>query len=476
MNVFVLTAAIDTIQRTLKPYVGTEIIHQDDQGKDVVDRAGLILELWLLREELGGVNTDVRSRFEAFEKVEQSLIYENLYQRGMFRDYYMIQQNETKYPVSQKLLELESLFFQQLGKDNAYDLREMIKTQGRKTFLGRMEDFCYRQFQQLEVDADVLKLFRDAYNDPTERRRRLQRFVKNGSVWLQMSTKAGNSEQLKANRADAALISKSKGAEDNDENEEIYKTLSSLLQSSDYRQPDIRLTNRSDSVFLYTEYAGIPLAYVNGLDKYYEEAYLPLVREGTQLHIDYREEKFTDILIKSNEEIDRTLRANQALLVGMILRTVAANLDAEGDASFSFRAYRDGVAREQPLGNRRLAVETLKRNETLLDAIDNENIRRRTQMQADPLNKFCAVLAYHTADDGPFAPVYRKTGDGYETYFSPEGKALDVARAQVYGQIKRNLGSDEQAQDLLRSLLATKDEFSQEIIVDSRKMRILKNV
>lgn len=478
MNVFVLTAAIDTIQRSLKPYVGTEIIRQDEQGKDVVDRAGLILELWLLREELGGVNTDVRARFESFEKVEQHLIYENLYQRGMFRDYYMIQQNELKYPVSQKLLELESLFFQQLGKDNAYDLRDMIKTQGRKTFLGKMDDFCYRQFQQLEVDADVLELFRKTYNDPTERRRRLQRFVKNGSVWLQMSTKAGNSEQLKDNRADTALISKSVGAEDNDENQEIYKTLSSLVSAADYRQPDIRLTTRSDAIFLYTEYAGIPLAYVNGLDKYYEDAYLPLVREGTQLHIDYREEKFTDILIKSSEEIDRMLRANQALLVGMILRTVAVSLDAEGDASFSFKAYRDGVAREQPLGNRRLAVETLKRNDTVLDSIETENIRRRTQMNPDERLKFCALLAYHTDDGGPFAPVYRRTGDGIETYFSPEGKALDIARGQEYGQIMRAMGSDdkvdERAQEAIQRLLATKDDFSQEIVVDSRKMRLLR--
>lgn len=479
MNVFVLTAAIETIQRSLKPYVGTEVIRQDEQGKDVVDRAGLILELWLLREELSGVNTVVRSRFESFEKVEQHLIYENLYESGMFRDHYKIQQNDIKYPVSQKLLELESLFFQQLGKDGTYDLRDMIKAQGRKTFINKMDDFCYRQFQQLEVDADVLKLFRKAYDDPTERRRRLQRFIKNGSVWLQMSTKAGNSELIKGNRKVAALISKGVGAEENDENEEIYNAITSLMRAADY-QPEVRLTNRQDAVFLYTEYAGIPLAYVNGLDKYYEEAYLPLAREGTQLHIDYREEKFTDILIKSNEEIDRTLQSNQALLVGMILRTVTVGVDAEHDASFSFRAYRDGVAREQPLGNRRQAIETLKRNDTLLQSIESENIRRRTQMNPEQRMKFCAILAYHTSDGGPFARIHRTTGAAVQSYLSPEGKALQAAQSQEYGQVKRAIGSDdkaeERAQDAIQRLLAEKDDFSQEIVVDSRKMRVLKNV
>ncbi|HEX8140669.1 MAG TPA: tubulin-like doman-containing protein [Pyrinomonadaceae bacterium] len=479
MNGYILAAAIEAIQKSIKPYIGTEVIRKDAQGKDVVDRAGLILELWLLREELTGVNTDLRARFESFEKVEEHLIYENLYRRGMFRDYYMIKQQDVQYPVGQKVPELESLFFQQIGKDNPYDLREMIKTQGRRTFLGRLEDFCYRQFQELEINANAMEVFVKTYEDADERRRRLQRFVKNGSVWLQMSTKAGNSEQLRGNRADAALISRSPVTQGNDEYDAIYETIRSLVGAAGYRQPDIRTTNRADAVFLYTEYAGIPLAYINGLDRYFEEAYLPLVREGTPLHIDYHEDKFTDILIKSSEEIDRMLHANQVLLVGTILRTVTASSNGDGQVTFAFRSYQDGVARVQPLGSRRIAIETLKRNDKLLSLIEAENTRRRMQMTPDARKKFCTLLAYHTMDGGPFGPIHRESGQGMETYFSPEGKALDEARKQVYEQIKTDLGKDEKvderAQELIAQLLETKDNFSQEVMIDNRRMRILKD-
>ncbi|HVG35964.1 MAG TPA: tubulin-like doman-containing protein [Pyrinomonadaceae bacterium] len=479
MNSFILTTAIDTIQKYVKPHIGMEMIRKDHQGKEIADREGLILELWLLREELSGVNSDVRARFESFEKVEEHLIYENLYQRGMFRDYYKIKQQDVAYPVGQKLPELESLLFQQLGKDNPHDLREMIKTQGRRTFLGKLDDFCHRQFQQLEINANALEIFVNTYEDMAERRRRLQRFVKNGSVWLQMSTKAGNSEQLRGNRADAALISRSPVTEGNDEYDTIYDTIRSFVGAAGYRQPDIRTTNRADAVFLYTEYAGIPLAYVNGLDRYFEEAYLPLVREGTPLHIDYHEDKFTDILIKSSEEVDRTLRANQVLLVGTILGTVLANSNGDGQVTFAFRSYQDGVARVQPLGSRRIAVETLKRNDSLLKSIDAANIRRRMQMSPEARKKFCTVLAYHTMDGGPFGPVHREGGQGVETYFSPEGKALDEARKQVYEQIKIDLGKDEKvderAQEMISQLLDLKDDFSQEIVIDNRRMRILKD-
>lgn len=479
MNGFILAAAIEVIQKSVKPYIGAEVIRKDAQGKEVIDRAGLILELWLLREELAGVNADLRSRFESFEKVEEHLIYENLYQRGMFRDYYLIKREDGEFPVAQKLTELEALFLQQINKDNPYDLRELIKAQGRRTFLGRLDDFCYRQFQQLEVNANALKLFVDTYEDASERRRRLQRFVKNGSVWLQMSTKAGNSEQLTKNRAEAALISRSPMTESNDEYNAVYETIKSFVGAAGYRQPDIRMTNRADAVFLYTEYAGIPLAYVRGLDRYFEEAYLPLVREGTPLHIDYHEEKFTDILIKSNEEVDRMIRANQVLLVGTILRTVTASSNGDDEVTFAFRSYRDGVARVQPLGSRRIAIETLKRNDALLNAIETENIRRRMQMTPDARLKFCTILAYHTMDDGPFAPVHRGSGQGMETYFSPEGKALDEARKQEYEQIKVSLGNDERvderAREAITRLLSSKDDFSQEVVIDHRRMRILKD-
>jgi Tubulin like len=481
MRGWIVEAAINVIQKNIKPYIGTEIIRKDDQGNEMIDRAGLILELWLLREQLSAAQKEMRARFESFERVEQHLIYENLYQQDMFREYYRIEQPQgVQHPVASKLKELESLFLQQVNKDNPYDLRELINRQGPRTFLGKLDDFCHKQFQQLEVDANALEKFIKLYKDESERRRRLQRFVKNGSVWLQMSTKAANDERLRANRQAEALISRSPKTDNNDEYETVYKTIKELLPK-EYRQPDIRTVRTADAVFLYTEYAGIPLAYVNGLDRYFEEAYLPLIREGTPLHIDYHEDKFTDILTKSNDDVDQILRANQVLLVGTILRTVTAssNVASDGDVNFAFRSYSDGVPRVQPLGSRRIAVETLKRNEALLNAIQNENVRRRLQMTPEARLQFCAILAYHTSPGGPFEAVHRPGGGGMETYFPPEGKALDQARGEEYEQVLVALGKDEtvenRAREAIARLLGAKDDFSQELMIDKYRIRILKD-
>jgi Tubulin like len=482
MNGFILGAAIEAIQKSVKPYIGTEVIRQDSQGKEVVDRAGLILELWRLREELARVHTDLRARFDSFEQVEEHLIYENMYQRGMFRNYYTYKptQDGMAYPVEQKLDELESLFFQQIEKTNPYDLRDLLKDPGREWVLEQMEDFGYKRFQQLEVNADVLELFKQTYQKPEERRQRLQRFVNNGSVWLPMSTKASN--QLKANRADSALISQASGMQN--KYKEIYETISGLVQSADFKQLQYPMTNRADAIFLYTEYAGIPLAYTRNLDRYYEEAYLPLLRRGLPLHTDANDAKFTDILVKSSEEIERTLRANRALLVGTILRTVAA-APVNGDVTFSFRSFRDGVPNVRPLGGKAIAIETLKRDDSLLSTIEAENVRRRTQLKPEARQRFYTLLAYHilTPDEGnkygfeagPYAPTYRITG-GMGEYLTPEYKVIEEVRNQEYRQIMTELGNDDaKVQEVFQRLYNTKDDFSQEVVIDNRRMRILKD-
>lgn len=483
MNGFILAAAIETIQKSVKPYIGTEVIRTDAQGREVVDRAGLILELWLLREEMSVIKTELQARFESFEKVEEHLLYENLYRQGMFRDYYRIKQQEVEYPVGQKLDELESLFFRQLGRVNPYDLRELLKEQGREPVLDRLEEFCYKQFQQLQVNANVLDLFLESYQSPEDRRRRLQRLVNNGSVWLPMSTKAGNLRQLKANRADSALVSKSNATRTNPKYKEIFDTIDALVRDADFKHLDYPLTTNADAVFLYTEYAGIPLAYIRNLDRYYEDAYLPLVRRGTPLHTDTNEAKFTDILIKSSEEIDRTLRANRALLVGTILRTIAAAPNNGNDTSFSFRQLRDGVPNVKPLGGKAVAVETLKRDDLLLHAIETENVRRRAQLTPEARLKFFTLLAYHTLDEGneygfpvgPYAPSHRVTNQGVETYFTPECKVLDEIRGQEYQQVRTALGDDARVQEAFLRLYNAKEDFSQEVIIDNRRMRILKD-
>lgn len=482
MKSFMYAAAIDIIQNKIKPYIGKEEIRTDAQGKDVTDRAGLILELWSLRDELTSLHAQLKGRFDAFEVVKEDLLFENLYKEGMFRTYYRIQRPEGEYPVDTKLDEMESLLFQKLGIRNPQDFRATIKSSGSHTVLSDIEDFCYTQFQELEVSADALEIFTATYQNPAERSRRLQRFINNGSVWVQMSEKATNLAALTENRVDTALISVS--ANNRERYKDIYEQITSGVKAAGYTKIDYPTAARADALFLYTEYAGITLAYIRNLDRYYRDAYLPLVRQGMQLHIDYHEEKFTDFLIKPSDEIDLTLRANRALLVGTILRSVNANSGGNGDVTFSFTSFRDGMPTVQQLGAGPIAIETLKRNTRLMEAVEAEISKRRTNLSPDARLKFYTLLAHHIMDrnnpdgfpPGPFAPSSQETSHGVIDYYSPECKAIQETRSDEYQQLVHKLGSEGSVSEGFKRLYPTQlDNFSQEISINQRRMRILKD-
>lgn len=480
MNSFVLGAAIEIIRDEVKPYIGKEELREASGGKQVTDRAGLILELWSLSDALTGINAQLKGRFAAFEKVEEHLIYENLYKEGMFYDYYRIQRAGSAFPVSAKLDELDGLLLQRLGVPNPFDLRELIAGRGEGRAVDEIEDFCYRQFQELEVSADTLEVFERVYPSREERSRRLLRFARNGSVWLKPSKEAATTTQLTQNRADSALISVS--AANRERYREVYDELRSLVEANGYKNISYPTTSRSDAVFLYTEYAGVPLAYIRNLEEYYEKAYLPLIRSGAQLHIDYRDEKFTDILIKRSDEIDRTLRANRALLVGNMLRVVNTNSGGNGNVSFSFNSHRDGLSYAQPLGPQGIAVETLKRNDNLLAAIEDEINKRRMRLTPEARLKFFTVLLYHIIDrenpdgfpPGPFAQTHQLTAQGVISYYSPERKALEETQEQEFRLLEQQYGSADSIRAQVRQLYGLKDGYSQEVVINGRRMRVLK--
>jgi hypothetical protein len=476
----VAAAAIETIKNHVKPYIGKEEIKEDARGQQIAEHYGLILELWSLRDELTNVHAQLKDRFDSFERVEEHLIYENLYEKGMFRDYYQIQRPEGFYPVKLKLDELESWLFQRLQIANPHDLRQLIKERGRERVLTDIEEFCYGQFHELEVNVDALEIFARIYQDAAERSRRVDRLVKNGLVRLQKSKQATTYTQLERNRKESALISFN--TKNRTRFREIYEEIESQVRAAGYRDITRPTSERADSVFLYTEYAGIPLAYIRNIDRYYEEAYLPHLRQGSQLHIDYRDEKFTDIMIKNTEEIGRTLRANRALLVGTILRAINFNSDGNGDVSFSFTSYRDGMAATQPLGMQPVAVETLKRNSQMLEAVEGEINKRRAKLTPEARLKFYTLLAYHIMDNenpdgfpaGPFARSYQMTAEGMTRYYSPECKAIEETQSQEYRQLVQVLGSEDSVREGYRRLYQTKDNFSQEILINNRRMRVLK--
>jgi hypothetical protein len=479
----VLEAAVEIIETQLQPYIGKEEIRKDPQGQEVEIREGLVLDLWNLQRALNAMRGDLRGRLASFEKAEPHLIFDNLYKEGMFLNYYRIQEGQELLPVDRKLEELEALLLQRLQCANPYDVRGLVEQLTQEKVVDLIDDFCYAQFQQLEVKADALEVFYDIYQEKSERAERLRRLVTNASVWLPESSQAKTYKQISKNRRMSALISY--GEKNRDKYKEVYDELDSLIKAAGYLNPESTTTNRVDTVFLYTECAGIPLAYVHNIERYQKE-YLRLLGDGWPIHIDVRDEKFADILIKSTEESALTLRVKRCLLVGAILKAITIQRSSKGEPTFSFSFRRDGLPTTRPLGEEVLAIETLKGDSQLLGSVEAEIEQRKQRIKEDQdrKSKLYTLIAYHVLDGdeskdrvaGPFAREYKESTQGVLELYSPEHKALKEELAVVYGWLAN--GDNSIGDKLLdRHYRGEKmlDDFSEVVTVNNRRWRILKD-
>ena len=197
------------------------------------------------------------------------------------------------------------------------------------------------------------------------------------------------------------------------------------------------------------------------------------------MHIDRREEKFTDILIKDLNEVTQTLRANRALLVGAILRALTVNSDDVGPATFAFITSRAGIPDKQPLGKEYVAIETLKRNNALLMSIEAEIVKRRNSLSPIARQKFYTVLAMRENNDGlppgPFAPISIETAQGTIQTYSPEWRALDEIISQEFQALIQSLGNEKNVEERFKDHYQKLDSFTQEIRVNGRRLRLLKD-
>jgi hypothetical protein len=476
---FIHATAIDVINDNIKPYVGGDELKMGADDLAVVARSGLIADLWFLRNELTGIYSQFKERFESFERAEAHLIYENLYRTGMFRAYYYIAQAGLNYPVAQKLDMLETQLLETLLGTQSSGLFALLKQGGREQTLDTIETFCFSRFQELTVTVDALDNFRHFYPAPDERQTHLRRFVNTGSVWLRESTEARTLQQLRRNRADYALIGVS--AQNRAKDREIYDDIEALVRWSGFRDILYSPTARADAVFLYTEHAGFPLAHIRDLGRYYHEAYLPLARQGTSLHTDVHDEKFTDILIKTQAEVDHTLRRMRALLVGAILGIVNIHRSQEGTVSLSFIESQHGVATNHKLYFETRVDGVLKRDSDVLISIEAKNAKRRMELSTELRLRFYTILAYEIVEKenpygfpaGPFAPMYRNTSEGVARYYGLEYKAIEAVVKQEYEQLILLCGSEDSVRDQFKQLYPRLDEFSYEIQITNGRVRVL---
>lgn len=502
MRARVLTSA-EEICRSLQAYIGKETYTKLPDGTQVVERAGLIQTIAKLREELSAVRDEIERKLASFESVKEHLIFENLYQPGMFRDYYKLKPHDANAEwqgvdlhgnVDQ--LRDEEMSFRSFARiTNLYDLLDRFQNTGSANVERDITAYAETRFQQLDVNADALKLFYDRYESSGKIAERINRFVLNSSPWVTPSMIATTESSVQGQSAKAVEFGISTNSSSHVRYQQFVLQVRNELtvrMPGTTQGPPVAMD--PNTIALYTEMAGIPLLYVNGLARY-EEAYTRQLVNQRPVHLTRAEDRFADILPKTAEEVESTIRINEVLLVGTILHTLELETAADGEVIYSFRNEETVPPRKIPLGRYNMAMETLRSNADFVGVLSRKTQSLREQLDLESRKQFLAVVASQIEDGtrelpgkrgldgkpqfipaGPFTVRFLTVGAQMVANVSPEHEALTRVIAKETENLQHMANLDPaRTNDLLLELYKMLDTFSEPVRIGKIMMRRMKN-
>lgn len=460
--------------------VGSERVETDPRGTDVVVRSGLVQQLFTLSGDLWEVRRELQARLDAFDRAEDHHVFVNLYRPKMFEQFYRLRRTDGTFAeVSEAALrDLEPQLRQELNVRSPYDLFPRLRERGVSPVRDQVEAFCARLFHDLdEQSADAVRLlYTLGKRGELRADEEIARLAERGNVWLAPSERAmEGGTKLGANYAAAALLGVNRAQSGYPD----YVDLRGKVNTHVGRlralkgEHTVEVDTAADGVFFYTELAGIPLAYVERIDGY-REAYRGLL-EKEYLHIDRHADRFTDIVLKTQQEVRLTVRITRAVLLGVLLGV----LEVAGDGEDAVVVYVD-TSHYPPVrrrvGGREQAREVLARDRRLLGLVEDAVDRRIQQLSDVEQQRFYALLVYHVADgaalgldiSGPFAQREVRIGDQITTRVPVEHAAI----VEAMRDLERRIGDRRREpapalqrlwDSIFRQWWPRRSEFAQEI-------------
>lgn len=474
----------------LQEFIGEQTVRERPDQEDEVIRKGLIQQIWSLQEQYLTLHGELEASLTSFEHTSPHLIFENLYETGMFEDYYRLQKSADKMvPVDEdELPRLEEMFRGRLEMASLFDLLQKKKQIGLENIRKELNNFCLQQFLNIKLDVDAIhRLYERYQQNPKRIDEIIERFAANGRVWVKKDALAAADDSITQNYAEEIELGVYQKGLRHSNYKDFLEKVQGFIQKSALRGPmNPPLDVEPDAVYLYNEYAGIPLMYIEGLEQY-RQAYLSQsIRHKRSLHIDREEDKFQDILIKKPEDVKKTIRINKALLVGAILRVIDIEVDVDGQINYRYQDREAFPPVPHPLGNQYLAVETLRQNDFLLKKIEKNmlDVLRRLESDLSGRQRFFTTLTFHTVGDdfeehgispGPYPPKWVKVGNSLIRKFDPEHRAITNAITSEKQGLIDAMGTDDQGlNELFIDYYRSLDQYTEIVKVDGKILRLLK--
>ncbi len=412
----------------IKNRIGYESEIKTVDGKVEVRRGGMILELRQLEDSLQALKTRIREKFDSYDQAEEHVIHINLYEKGDFEHFYLIDKRKIDESV---IASIDEEFKTSTEIRGLFELINLFRSPGIQYIENQITDFCARKFADIETksESDAVKTFMQRYSDE-KRNQLINRFYAMGAGWLKKGSHFMGDASVMNNIKSMAYLGIADKRDDEYENFiKLFKTYNDNIE---------RQNVDSSLVCYYSENAGIPLMYIDDLDRY-KQCYLEIAkRSGAGLHIDRFDEKYTDILLKSDNEIAALREAIRILLTGTILGVI--DVFEDRDERLGYKYMRAGT-QPLPLGHEYMAIEMIRSNFNLRAELDHKITDIVSGFNLDKLIQYFIILDYYT--NYLFKPKFYKVGNMIEEKLSYEYRALLPVQEEVKTTILNTASEEE---------------------------------
>ncbi|MGB9595899.1 MAG: tubulin-like doman-containing protein, partial [Candidatus Poribacteria bacterium] len=437
----------------IKNRIGYESEIKTTDGKIEVKRGGMILELRQLEDSLQALKARLIDKFDSYDRAEEHVIHINLYKKGDFGDFYLIDGRQINDSV---LASIDEEFLTSGEIKSLIELKSLFRSPGIQYVENQITDFCIKKFADIETksESDAVKTFMQRYSDEGQRNQMINRFYTMGTGWLRKGTHFMGDPSVMNNISSMSYLGIA--SKRDDEYEEFIKLFRTYNNTAERQNVD------SSLVCYYSENAGIPLMYINDLDRY-KQCYLEIAKKPSAgLHIDRFDEKYTDILLKSDTEIAALREAIRILLTGTILGAI--DVFEDKDERLGYKYMRSGT-QPFPLGHEYMAIEMIRSNFTLRAELDHRITDIVSGFDQDKLIQYFIILDYYTND--LFRPKFYKVGNIIEEKLSYEHRALSPVQEEIKITILSTISEEEF--NKRKEMFSNKiDEFS--IMIGDRRI------
>lgn len=444
---------------------------QDADTQTTTSGSGFLQHLDTLIRQLENLHASTETGLQEADYGEKRIASFPLYREGDYKSFYRISKPGTDQEINpvEELPRFQRGLFKKTGIGNLMDLTDFFAEKGESSFELELNTLASQYFSPNE-NRVVINL-RDylTQKSKSELDAIAERLFKWGLPWTKYQR---SNAQFKGK--DIMLIGVNKKLQENAAINSLITKLESLASNANISRKEI-LDCPTDSIYVFTDVAALPLYSINQFGLY-EEAYISQIGKGeSERHTNKHFHLFTGIRPFEGDEATLHHECVSIMTRAVVLDVVTVEKEINSGSShleFSFEHGDHVPVVDIPLRHWDNALTVLKRKPDYRDYLDNLCRDLEMEMVDATKRKYLAVLVDNRIEGGTFTEKRYNYGGNIETVTNAETIALKRIIDSLSSELELS-GAEVNA--LHAELKSGFTEFTYVVEDNQMRLRILRN-